>query len=741
MKRIPRYLGGYIAFSLTVFEASDLIFSRIETENDYFNEILILLIIGFFIGLSITIYPLIINKEKTIPKASSSIKSLSIALSVILLGTFSYYGYKIISKDSILEDQLPEIIDLAKNNNKEAYKKIIPLLQVYPENKILLKYYEEVTDSIEINTNYDNVNVQFKFSNDTTSVWQSLGNVTNLKRVPFTRIDLRFQVNGKNFESKFQHPYFLKDGYEFKLPESDEIPENHVLIVGTSNSLSFPGLDHLPEKQMNSYSISKYEVSNKEYKEFLDSEEYNDPNYWPFPFNLDGKILSFSNAQKLFVDKYGNPGPSNWEVGSYPNGKGNNPVSGISWFEAFAYAKFKGQSLPDIYQWENVAFLSRAFEIIPNSNFNRENLLDIENLKSENFLGLHNLAGNVREWAMNPDIGFPKNRAILGGSFLDETYLYNDFYTQSVLDRSDGNGIRLVYNFNEKEDQSSYGVEVRDFINSPDVTDEVFEYYLSQFSYESDSKFTTKKIAGTEEVIVEKYEVKAPYGSDNEILSGYVFFNKKFQKKGLKPIIFFPGSNALNQSDENAVINNIPNYLNYLLNSGYAIIHPIYKSTYSRQDEQRSDYGDMTDQYKNHVIMWGKDYKRSIDYIFEREDFNVSELSYMGVSWGGFMGNILLAIDKRVKAGFLLVAGLEFQKCKKEVDAMYYTRRIEVPTLMMNGRYDQYFPLETSQKPMFDLINLPPEKKKHYVYDSGHFVPRQEQIKFHLDWLNKFLTN
>ena len=102
--------------------------------------------------------------------------------------------------------------------------------------------------------------------------------------------------------------------------------------------------------------------------------------------------------------------------------------------------------------------------------------LDIENLKSENFLGLHNLAGNVREWTMNPDIGFPKNRAILGGSFLDETYLYNDFYTQSVLDRSDGNGIRLVYNFNEKEDQSSYGVEVRDFINSPDVTDEVFEY-------------------------------------------------------------------------------------------------------------------------------------------------------------------------------------------------------------------------------------------------------------------------
>lgn len=51
------------------------------------------------------------------------------------------------------------------------------------------------------------------------------------------------------------------------------------------------------------------------------------------------------------------------------------------------------------------------------------------------------------------------------------------------------------------------------------------------------------------------------------------------------------------------------------------------------------------------------------------------------------------------------------------------------------------FVYSTGQNYLFDLINLPPEKKKHYVYDSGHFVPRQEQIQFHLDWLNKFLTN
>ena len=137
--------------------------------------------------------------------------------------------------------------------------------------------------------------------------------------------------------------------------------------------------------------------------------------------------------------------------------------------------------------------------------------------------------------------------------------------------------------------------------------------------------------------------------------------------------------------------------------------------------------------------MWGKDYKKSIDYIFTRNDFDSNKLSYHGISWGGFMANILLPIDERVKSAVLLVAGLEFQKCKKEVDAHYYTRRIRIPTIMLNGKFDQYFPYETSQIPMYKLIDVDEENKKHFIYESGHYVPRNELIKQHLDWLERYL--
>jgi hypothetical protein len=52
----------------------------------------------------------------------------------------------------------------------------------------------------------------------------------------------------------------------------------------------------------------------------------------------------------LFRDATGRPGPSTWEGGRYPEGKADYPVSGVSWFEAAAYAEFAGKALPVIAQ-------------------------------------------------------------------------------------------------------------------------------------------------------------------------------------------------------------------------------------------------------------------------------------------------------------------------------------------------------------------------------------------------------
>jgi eukaryotic-like serine/threonine-protein kinase len=70
------------------------------------------------------------------------------------------------------------------------------------------------------------------------------------------------------------------------------------------------------------------------------------------------------------------------------------------------------------------------------------------------------------------------------------------------------------------------------------------------------------------------------------------------------------------------------------------------------------------------------------------------------VSWGGYLGPIMLAIEPRFKAGVLVVAGLKAERGKPEVDAFNFLQRVTVPVLMLNGKYDHVFPIETSQKPL-----------------------------------------
>ena len=91
------------------------------------------------------------------------------------------------------------------------------------------------------------------------------------------------------------------------------------------------------------------------------------------------------------------------------------------------------------------------------------------------------------------------------------------------------------------------------------------------------------------------------------------------------------------------------------------MLWPIYKGTYERGGEVDSDYPEETTFYKDYVVMWGKDLSRSIDYLESRQDIDTSRIAYYGLSWGGAMGAIMPAVEKRIKTNVLYVAGLEFQ--------------------------------------------------------------------------------
>lgn len=97
------------------------------------------------------------------------------------------------------------------------------------------------------------------------------------------------------------------------------------------------------------------------------------------------------------------------------------------------------------------------------------------------------------------------------------------------------------------------------------------------------------------------------------------------------------------------------------------------------------------------------------------------------------------AVEKRIKVALLVLAGFRFQRSKPEVDPFYFVSRIKIPVLMLNGKYDGFFPAETSQIPMFNLFGTPTEQKRRVVYETGHNVPRDQLIKETMEWLDRYL--
>ncbi len=744
--RYSKYVVTFIAFAFTLIQGVDFVLLKLNIKANYLPYLLLLLLLAFFAGLW-----LVWKNQKT-ETSTISLKPkkkwtlyLNIFVTLVLGALFVYYFQKGRTDESLLNDKLPEIIRAYDQDELDlVYMETKKLLDEGNTNPIIKSYFDKVTTPVTIITHPENIEVLIMQTNDTTGQRYALGR-TPLRdvRVPNSRLEIQFKNNETSY-TEFVHPYYLTNGYNtFIFPASDSIPTDHILMIGGKKPLTYPGIDHLPGIDIKPYSISKFEVTNKEYKEFVDAGGYTNTGYWDFPYTVNGKELGFEETVKTFVDPFGQPGPAVWSYGSYPEGQEHFPVTGISWFEARAYARFRGLSLPNLYQWANAASLSSASSFVPQSNFSKNQLMAVGSIESQNPRGLYDMAGNAREWIINSIDETHNKKGILGGGYKDDPYFFNDYYGQNILDRSASNGLRLVKNLDceakiESSPEDVVSIAARDFLNEETISDEVFEIFKAQYDYPEiplNANVTTEKInSGT--LKVDRFEISLPYDGDG-ILPGYIFYDSAYTQPH-KPIILFPGSNAIHLTNVEFMQKNTLNGLRYLLSEGYAIFLPVYLSTYERVDGLKSDYPNDSEMYKEHVIKWGKEYKHTIDYIFSREDMDSANLSYLGTSWGGYMANILLAIDDRVQSATLYVAGLCFQKSKKEVESYLYTPRITMPVLMLNGEFDQFFPLETSQIPMFKLLGTKEEDKKHYVSKTGHFVPREVLISEHLAWLKKY---
>ena len=135
------------------------------------------------------------------------------------------------------------------------------------------------------------------------------------------------------------------------------------------------------------------------------------------------------------------PGPSTWELGIYPEGHADDPVNGVSWYEAAAYAEFAGKSLPTIYHWYNAAGVGIFSDILRLSNFAGKGPAPVGSHQGLAPSGAYDMAGNVKEWCWNTS---GDRRYILGGAWSDPGYMFSTPDAQLPFDRSATNGLRCA---------------------------------------------------------------------------------------------------------------------------------------------------------------------------------------------------------------------------------------------------------------------------------------------------------
>jgi dienelactone hydrolase len=177
--------------------------------------------------------------------------------------------------------------------------------------------------------------------------------------------------------------------------------------------------------------------------------------------------------------------------------------------------------------------------------------------------------------------------------------------------------------------------------------------------------------------------------------------------------------------------------VDFIIRSGRAVVYPVYQGTYERRHESR-ERGPRSRRDLN--VQWSQDLRRSVDYLETREDIDRDKLAYMGVSWGSSQAPIMVALEERFKAAILVAGGLPVSEVAfPEMDPLNFAPRAHAPLLMLNGRDDFIFPLETSQIPLFRFWGASAEHKRHVLLESGHIPPRSELIKEVLDWLDRYL--
>ena len=470
--------------------------------------------------------------------------------------------------------------------------------------------------------------VYFKDYSDVDGAWLLVG------RVPITgaRVpqgELRWRLVKDGFDTAEGASAI---GPVITIRRTGEAPAGMVYVRGGRRRWDQTRTVQLPD-----FWMDRYEVTNREFKRFVDAGGYRDRKYWKESFDV----------VERFRDRTGRPGPATWELGTFPEGQADYPVSGVSWYEAAAYAEFADKRLPTVFHWRramgNVLF---GHAVAAVANFNGKSAEPATQLKDLGAYGTYGLAGNVKEWIWNAT---DDRRYVVGGAWNDPPYMAVNREPRLPLDRHETHGFRCVRDVSPLPADALAAIPPRSVgrTDKP-VGDDLYAAYKALYAYDRGPLDPqVEALPETEYWRAELVSIAAAYG--RERVPVYLLLPKNAAPP-YQPIIWFPGGYAFGLLPLGRDLSVAPGaaYFNFLTRSGRALVIPVYQGTFQRffgvgefpRDDQMNAYRDM-------VVQWSKDLGRTIDYLETRADIDAGKVGYYGISAGANTALPIVAVEPR----------------------------------------------------------------------------------------------
>ncbi len=500
-----------------------------------------------------------------------------------------------------------------------------------PGNPRLDSLFGRCAVHINIGTEPPGAKVYYKRYDKNEADWTYLGeSPIDSVRMPIATLLWKFEKEG------FEPVQAVATTWNIEMKSKSFFTPFHLMRRLDRSSVFPPGMvrvnDQRVEPVLDDFFIDKFEVTNKRYQRFVLAGGYLDRKYWKVDIEEDGKVLTWEQAMARFVDQTGRPGPANWEAGEYPEGKEEYPVSGISWYEAAAFAEFEGKNLPTSMHW-NLARGGGTPLVHPNlegvtplllaSNYGGKAVAPVGSFGGTTAFGAMDMAGNCKEWCWNKA---NNARITRGGAWTDPIYSFGQTQSEAPMTRSDNIGFRCVLypdikRIPENVFEPFTPLKLPDFYSIKPVSAEIFDVYKEQFTYDKGDRdaSSTPLPDAAAAWRAERIRLSAAYAGEK--LDAFLFLPTNAPPP-YQTVIYFPGSGAaylsssegLGQSDE------FNNMLSFLLKGGRAVLWPVYKGTFERGGGTLPPYhiGDTTRAFTEYLRQLVKDFRIRVSTIWKR---------------------------------------------------------------------------------------------------------------------------